>query len=116
MARRDTPADHEQLLADAHALQRLAAMPEWAVLTRLLDEHADQITAELCQRGVDPIQTEGLRAELAAVQWLRARPGALQHAVEDLVAVEEAQTARIHEAESQRRQFEHVFGSVNADG
>jgi hypothetical protein len=83
----DAPPDREQLLADAHALQRLAATPEWAVLERLLDEHADRIVAELCQRGLDPVATEGLRAELAAVGWLRARPAALQRAVDDLDAL-----------------------------
>jgi hypothetical protein len=90
---RDPSADRDQLLADAHALQRLAATPEWAVLARLLDEHAARITAELCQRGLEPIQTEGLRAELAAVGWLRARPAALQDAVDDLDAIARASDA-----------------------
>ena len=64
----DAPTDRDQLLADAHALKRLAEMPEWAVLERLLDEHADRIIVELCQRGLEPVATEGLRAELAA-KW-----------------------------------------------
>ena len=83
----DAPTDREQLLADAHALQRLSAYPEWAVLERLLNEHAGRITAEVCQRGLDVVATEGLRAELAAVEWLRTRPAALQRAVDDLDAI-----------------------------
>ena len=91
----DAPTDREHLLADAHALQRLAATPEWAVLERLLDEHADRITAELCQRGLDPVATEGLRAELAAVAWLRSRPAALQRAVDDLDAMAAHEAAAV---------------------
>jgi hypothetical protein len=83
----DAPTDREQLLADAHALQRLSAYPEWAILERLLNEHAGRITAEVCQRGLDVVATEGLRAELAAVEWLRTRPAALQRAVDDLDAI-----------------------------
>jgi hypothetical protein len=83
----DAPTDREQLLADAHALQRLSAYPEWAVLERLLQEHAGRITAEVCQRGLDVMATEGLRAELAAVEWLRTRPAALQRAVDELDAM-----------------------------
>jgi hypothetical protein len=83
----DTPPDRDQLLSDAHALQRLSAYPEWAVLERLLNEHAGRITAEVCQRGLDVVATEGLRAELAAVEWLRTRPAALQRAVDDLDAM-----------------------------
>jgi hypothetical protein len=92
MARRDLPADHDHLLADAHALQRLAATPEWAVLERLMDQHADQIVAELCQRGLDPAQTESLRAELATVHWFRDLPAALRRQVDDLEAVAVAQS------------------------
>ena len=83
----DASTDRDQLLADAHALQRLSAYPEWAVLERLLDEHAARIAVELCQRGLDLVATEGLRAELAAVEWLRHRPQALQRAVDDLDAL-----------------------------
>ena len=83
----DAPTDREQLLADAHALQRLSAYPEWAVLERVLDEHAGRIRAEVCRRGLDFTATEGLRAELAAVEWFRTRPAALQRAVDDLDAM-----------------------------
>ena len=83
----DESTDRDQLLADAHAIQRLSAYPEWAVLERLLDEHAGRITVELCRRGLDPVATEGLRAELASVEWLRTRPAALQRAVDDLDAL-----------------------------
>jgi hypothetical protein len=83
----DDSTDRDRLLADAHALQRLSAYPEWAVLDRLLVEQATRITAELSQRGLDLVATEGLRAELASVEWLRTRPAALQRAVDDLDAV-----------------------------
>jgi hypothetical protein len=88
-----TSPDRDQLLADAHALQRLAATPEWAVLARVLAAHADRIITELCQRGLDPVATEGLRAELAAVRWLGTLPAALQHAVEDHEAMAAHETA-----------------------
>jgi hypothetical protein len=52
-----------------------------------LDAHAARITTELCQRGLDPVATEGLRAEFAALQWVRALPTDLQHAVEDHAAL-----------------------------
>jgi hypothetical protein len=80
---RDPSPDRDQLLADAHALQRLAASPEWAVFARVLDAHAARITTELCQRGLDLVATERLRAEFAALAWVRALPTDLQHAVED---------------------------------
>jgi hypothetical protein len=79
--------DRDQLLADAHALQRLVATPDWAVFERVLDAHAARITTELCQRGLDPVATEGLRAEFAALQWVRALPTDLQHAVDDHEAI-----------------------------
>jgi hypothetical protein len=79
--------DREQLLADAHALQRLVATPEWAVFERVLDAHADRITTELCQRGLDHVATECLRVELAKLEWVRTLPAALQHAVEDHDAI-----------------------------
>ena len=100
------PTDRDQLLADAHALQRLAAMPEWAVMERLLDEHADRITAELCQRGLDPVATEGLRAELAAVGWLRARPGALQRAVDDIDAMAAREAAAVSSSQAGPEPFD----------
>jgi hypothetical protein len=84
---RDPSPDRDQLLADAHALQRLVATPEWAVFERVLDAHAARITTELCQRGLDPVATEGLRAEFAALAWVRALPRDLQHAVEDHDAI-----------------------------
>jgi hypothetical protein len=84
---RDPSPDRDQLLADAHALQRLVATPEWAVFQRVLDAHAARITTELCQRGLDPVSTEGLRAEFAALEWVRALPTDLQHAVEDHDAI-----------------------------
>ena len=91
----DASTDRDQLLADAHALHRLSTYPEWAVLERLLDDHAARIAVELCQRGLDLVATEGLRAELAAVEWLRQRPQALQRAVDDLdaLAAHDAMTA-----------------------
>jgi len=96
--RRDTtdPApDRDQLLADAHALQRLVAYQEWAVFERVLDAHADRITAELCQRGLDHGATEQLRGELAGIGLVRTLPADLQRAVEDhdAIAAREAAVA-----------------------
>jgi hypothetical protein len=87
----DASAAHSQLLADAHALTRLAQTPEWGVLERLIAEHVARLVLALQQRGLGPVETEGLRAELAAVEWLRSRPSALQRAVEEAIAVETAQ-------------------------
>jgi hypothetical protein len=87
----DAPAERSRLLADAHALTRLAQTPEWGVLERLIAEHVARLVRALQQRGLGPVETEGLRAELAAVEWLRSRPSALQRAVEEAVAVETAQ-------------------------
>jgi hypothetical protein len=87
----DAPAERSRLLADAHALTRLAQTPEWGVLERLIAEHVARLVLALQQRGLGPVETEGLRAELAAVEWLRSRPSALQRAVEEAVAVETAQ-------------------------
>jgi hypothetical protein len=78
-----TSPDRDQLLADAHALQRLTAYPEWAVFERVLEAHVDRITSELCQRGLDHVATECLRVELAKLEWVRTLPAALQHAVDD---------------------------------
>jgi hypothetical protein len=83
----DKSPDREQLLADAHALQRLVAMPEWLVLERVLDGRTDRIMTELCQRGLDHVATDCLRAELANVEWVRTLPTALQRAVDDLDAM-----------------------------
>jgi hypothetical protein len=87
----DAPVERSRLLADAHALTRLAQTPEWGVLERLIAEHVARLVLALQQRGLGPVETEGLRAELAAVEWLRSRPSALQRAVEEAVAVETAQ-------------------------
>jgi hypothetical protein len=57
----------------------------------LIAEHVARLVLALQQRGLGPVETEGLRAELAAVEWLRSRPSALQRAVEEAVAVETAQ-------------------------
>jgi hypothetical protein len=73
--------DEEQLIADAHALERLAEMPEWAVLDRLMAEHIVRIQLALRQRGLGLVETEALRSELEAVEWLRYRPIALRRAV-----------------------------------
>jgi hypothetical protein len=92
IARARAAADEQraaaQLLADATALERLAAYPEWAVLDRILDEHAASVLTVLKRPGLDVIQTEALRAELAAIEWLRYRPVALRQALEDRNAVQ----------------------------
>jgi hypothetical protein len=75
--------DPERLFSDAAALERLAEMPEWMVMDRLLAEHADRILLALRQRGLDHAATEALRAELEAVEWLRYRPIALRRAVDE---------------------------------
>jgi hypothetical protein len=84
---------HAQLIADAHAIERLAAQPEWSTFTRILEEHIARVTLELRQRGLDHTTTEGLRAEIAALEWLRDRPKALKRAVEDYDAVATAAAA-----------------------
>jgi hypothetical protein len=112
----DAPNERSRLLADAHALTRLAQTPEWGVLERLIAEHVARLVAALQQRGLGPVETEGLRAELAAVEWLRSRPSALQRAVEEAVAVE---TARVHAAEPQvtgPEPFESWAGRQGAAG
>jgi hypothetical protein len=100
----EVSAAHSQLLADAHALTRLAQTPEWGVLERLIAEHVARLVLALQQRGLGPVETEGLRAELAAVEWLRSRPSALQRAVEDAIAVETAQAQAEAEAMAARTQ------------
>jgi hypothetical protein len=79
----------DQLLTDATALERLAAYPEWAVLDRILGEHATGVLEVLKRPGVDAIETERLRAELAAIEWLRYRPVALRQALEDRNAMQQ---------------------------
>jgi hypothetical protein len=83
--------DDEQLIADAHALERLSEMPEWAVLDRLLADHSDRILLALRQRGLEFVQTEALRAELEAVEWLRYRPIALRRAIDERDRMRQAQ-------------------------
>jgi hypothetical protein len=94
--------DEEQLIADAHALERMADTPEWAVLDRLLGDHADRILLALRQRGLDLVQTEALRAELEAVEWLRYRPIALRRAVDERDRMRQAQAKVAHESELRR--------------
>jgi hypothetical protein len=75
--------DEEQLLSDAAALERLSEMEEWKVLDRLMGDHAERILLAMRQRGLGLIETESLRAELEAVEWLRYRPIALRRAVDE---------------------------------
>jgi hypothetical protein len=86
----EAAAEADRLLADASALDRLAAYPEWEVLDRLMGEHADRILVALRQRGLDSVATEALRAELDAVEWLRYRPIALRRAVEEQEKIAES--------------------------
>lgn len=88
-----TGADQERLLADAAALERLAATPEWAVLDRLMGEHAARLLLVLRSRGLDHTATEALRAELEAVEWLRYRPIALRRALDDRETILRARAA-----------------------
>ena len=74
--------EKQRALADASALDRLAAYPEWDVLDRLMGEHAGRVMAALRTRGLDLPTTEALRAELDTVDWLRYRPIALRQALE----------------------------------
>jgi hypothetical protein len=83
----------DRLVADAAALARLAETPEWQVLDRLLGEHLGRVLAAMRARGLGAADTEALRAEADAVEWLRNRPQALRRAVEDLRAMEAQQTA-----------------------
>jgi hypothetical protein len=83
----------DRLVADAAALTRLAEQPEWGVLDRLLGEHLGRVLAAMRARGLSLAETEALRAEADAVEWLRNRPQALRRAVEDLRAMEAQQAA-----------------------
>jgi hypothetical protein len=83
----------DRLVADAAALTRLAEQPEWGVLDRLLGEHLGRVLTEMRARGLSLAETEALRAEADALEWLRNRPAALRRAVEDLRAMEAQQTA-----------------------
>jgi hypothetical protein len=87
--------EKEQALADASALDRLAAYPEWAVLDRLMGEHAERVAAALRQRGLDLATTEALRAELDTVDWLRYRPIALRRALDSQQDYEHAAQGRV---------------------
>jgi hypothetical protein len=93
MSEFDTPTDPEageRLLADAHALQRLAQHEDWPVLDRLLAEQMTRVQRALRARGLDPVQTEALRAELDVIEWLRERPSALARALEERDKMSEA--------------------------
>jgi hypothetical protein len=85
--------DEEQLVYDASALERLAETPEWQVLDRLLGQHSERILLALRQRGLDHVQTEALRAELEAVEWLRYRPIALRRAMDERARMRAAMTS-----------------------
>jgi hypothetical protein len=80
----------ERLLTDAHAIQRLAAHEDWPTLDRLLAEQMERVQAALRARGLGPVETEALRAELDALQWLRERPIALARALKEHELMTEA--------------------------
>jgi hypothetical protein len=82
--------DIERLMADANALDRLASTEEWKVMDRLLGEHVSRLLLALRQRGLGFAETDALRAEIEAVEWLRYRPIALRRAVTEHEAMEEA--------------------------
>jgi hypothetical protein len=90
----DERTRHEQLLSDASALERLAQYPEWAVLDRILADHIARVLTALRQRGLSALETEALRAELDAIEWLRYRPTALAKALADRDALRGAQQER----------------------
>jgi len=87
----DERARAEQLLSDASALERLSQYPEWAVLDRVLKIHAKHVAQALRQRGLGALETEALRAELDAIEWLRYRPRALKKALDDREAMVKSQ-------------------------
>ena len=91
--------EKERALADASALDRLAAYPEWEVLDRLMGEHAARVLSALRTRGLDLPTTEALRAELDTVDWLRYRPIALRQALESQKSYESAAQGRARSAE-----------------
>lgn len=82
-AEADERARAEKLVSDASALERLSRYPEWAVLDRVLADHAAHVLTALRARGLGALETEALRAELDAIEWLRYRPTALKKALED---------------------------------
>jgi hypothetical protein len=90
---RDDGVARDRLVADAAALARLAETAEWAVLDRLLGEHLSRVLTAMRARGLSLADTEALRAEADALEWLRHRPQALRRAVEDLRAMEAQQAA-----------------------
>lgn len=92
----DERARAEQLLSDASALERLSQYPEWAVLDRVLKTHAKHVAQALRQRGLGALETEALRAELDAIEWLRYRPTALKKALEDREAMVKSQQETEH--------------------
>jgi hypothetical protein len=92
----DERARAEKLLSDASALERLAQYPEWAVLDRILKDHAKHVARALRQRGLGALETEALRAELDAIEWLRYRPTALKKALEDRDAMLKAQQETVY--------------------
>lgn len=75
--------EHDQLLADAHALQRLAEHEDWPVVERLTREQIDRVVTALRARGLPLVETEALRAELDVLEWFLTRPAALQRALEE---------------------------------
>jgi hypothetical protein len=85
--------DVERLMADANALDRLALTEEWKVLDRLLGEHVARLLLALRQRGLGFAETDALRAEIEAVEWLRYRPIALRRAVTEHEAMERQRAA-----------------------
>jgi hypothetical protein len=85
--------ERDRLVADAAALARLAETPEWQVLDRLIGEHLGRLLTRMRARGLGGVETEALRAEADALEWLRNRPAALRRAVEDFRAMEAQHTA-----------------------
>jgi hypothetical protein len=88
---RDDGVARDRLVADAAALTRLAETEEWQVLDRLLGEHLGRVLTAMRARGLGAADTEALRAEADALEWLRHRPQALRRAVEELRAMEAQQ-------------------------
>jgi hypothetical protein len=80
----------DRLLADAHAVQRLAQHEDWGTLDRLLAEQMERVQKALRARGLGPVETEALRAELDALEWLRNRPTALARALDERDRMTEA--------------------------
>jgi hypothetical protein len=96
---RDDGVARDRLVADAAALTRLAETPEWLVLDRLLGEHLGRVLTAMRARGLGAAETEALRAEADALDWLRHRPAALRRAVEEHHALEAQRAAQAGSAE-----------------